>query len=423
ELPMPRVAKSKQMGDLTREDALARCEEIARVFATVERMLQERGLGTFGHMIVHAVDLLRSNPKLLEQERKRARFVLIDEFQDSNVGQIELGKLLAGDEQNIFAVGDPDQAIYRFRGATSGAFDEFLRRFSAARPVTLERNHRSRARRGVTVAHTPLARANLLIGVCGDPPRTPPIARPDTPAGLKFARQPLYSVREESAAAGDSSRSLQVRVVLAPAAETEAADIADSIQQLRKLRRARWKEFAVLYRSHRHRDRLAQELAERDIPFAVSGLDVLETTPVRDLLALLRAAAGRDDAASLLRVTALPAFHINPETLRAAFVEAGRDCKAADVIKSVPGGTAVIEAVEQTRREIARRPMRVTEILALVTSRFALDVFEPSLKTFCEFAAQWQEKPITDRGDLAELLEYLDFFVAGGGTVALPEPP
>jgi ATP-dependent DNA helicase UvrD/PcrA len=408
ELPLPRVAKSKHMADLPREDALARCEEIARVFTTVERMLKERGLGTFGHMIVHAVDLLRGDPELLEQERRRARFILIDEFQDSNVGQIELAKLLAGEQQNIFAVGDPDQAIYRFRGATSGAFDEFLRRFSAPGLVALERNHRSRA--------------NILSCAFAVISRNPQLVQPGNSAGLKFNRQPLLSAREQSLDVTDSSRSLQVRVVVSPAAETEAADIADSIQQLRRLRRTRWKEFAVLYRSHRHRDRLAQELAERDIPFVVGGLDVLETTPVRDLLAVLRAASGRDDAASLVRVSALPAFHINPETLRSAFVEAGRDCKAAEVIRSVPGGVPVIEAVEQTRREIALRKMKVSEVLAYVMGKFKLEASEPSLKTFCEFAALWQEKPITERGDLPELLEYLDFFVAAGGAVALPEP-
>src|SRR5262249_9363356 len=217
-------------------------------------------------------------------------------------------------------------------------------------------------------------------------------------------RQPLVSVRDQNCDGPVSSRALQVRVVVSPAAETEAADIADSIQQLRKLRRTRWKEFAVLYRSHRHRDRLAQELAERDIPYAVSGLDVLETTPVRDLLAVLRAAAGRDHASGLLRGASRALLHTNPDALRAAFVEAGRDCKAAEVIKSVAGGAPVIEAVEQARSEIARRPMKVVEILSLITNRFKLDVSEPSLKTFCEFAAQWQQKPITERGDLAELL-------------------
>ncbi len=406
ELPIPRVAKSKQMATLPREEALTRCEEIARVFATVERMLKERGLGTFGHMIVHAVQLLRSQPELLEEVRRQARFILIDEFQDSNVAQIELAKLLAGEEQNIFAVGDPDQAIYRFRGATSGAFDEFLRRFTAARLVALERNHRSRG-------HI----LNCAFAVIS---RNPPIVRQQNSGPLKFNRQPLHSAREASLELTGAG-SPQVRVLLARAPEIEAGDIADSILQLRKQRRTRWKEFAVLYRSHRHRDRLAQELAMREIPFVVSGLDVLESTAVRDLLAILRAAAGRDDAASLLRVAALPAFHVNPELLRAAFVEAGRDCKAAEVIPRVAGGTAVIEAVEQTRREISQHGMNVTDVLAYVTRRFNLDPLEPAVKAFNEFAALWQKKPITEQGDLPEFLEYLDFFVAAGGVVALPE--
>ena len=68
-------------------------------------------------------------PIHLERAREGARFVLIDEFQDSNVAQIELTRLLAGEPANVFAVGDPDQAIYRFRGATAGAFDHFLKSY------------------------------------------------------------------------------------------------------------------------------------------------------------------------------------------------------------------------------------------------------------------------------------------------------
>ena len=71
--------------------------------------------------------------------------MLIDEFQDSNVAQIELTRLLAGEQANVFAVGDPDQAIYRFRGATAGAFDHFLKTFGADRVkrVTMSENRRS----------------------------------------------------------------------------------------------------------------------------------------------------------------------------------------------------------------------------------------------------------------------------------------
>src|SRR6266403_4416505 len=93
-------------------------------------------------MILGAVDLL-GDPEILKQEQQRTKFILIDEFQDSNFGQIELAQLLAGREGNVFAVGDPDQAIYRFRGATSEAFEEFKRRFPATETVTLDQNFRS----------------------------------------------------------------------------------------------------------------------------------------------------------------------------------------------------------------------------------------------------------------------------------------
>src|SRR6202044_3552724 len=104
-------------------------------------------MGTYGDVISRALALLDddANPEWLHRVQEGARFLLIDEFQDSNVAQIKLAKRLAGDEANVFAVGDPDQAIYRFRGATSGAFDQFLRTFGTERVkrVTMSANRRS----------------------------------------------------------------------------------------------------------------------------------------------------------------------------------------------------------------------------------------------------------------------------------------
>jgi DNA helicase-2/ATP-dependent DNA helicase PcrA len=121
-LPIPRVTKSKDVNDIGDEEIVGRCREIASVFRVVEQMLAEENLGTFGHMITKAYELLRSDPQQLQQERERARFILVDEFQDANFAQVKILGLLAGGEQNVFAVGDPDQAIYRFRGASSAAF-------------------------------------------------------------------------------------------------------------------------------------------------------------------------------------------------------------------------------------------------------------------------------------------------------------
>ena len=135
---LPRVLKQKDAEKLQPEEVLERCDEIAGVFAKVDKLLAARKLGTFGQLISQAVKLLESNFLVLADERSHARFILIDEFQDSNVAQIRLAKLLAGDAANVFAVGDPDQAIYRFRGATTGAFDQFQKHFPATKFVTLE---------------------------------------------------------------------------------------------------------------------------------------------------------------------------------------------------------------------------------------------------------------------------------------------
>ena len=88
------------------DEVLARCDEVARVFTTVEAILQKNGWMLYGQMIPATIKILRADPEKLAQERARARFILIDEFQDCNRGQIELTALLAGEERNIFAVGD-----------------------------------------------------------------------------------------------------------------------------------------------------------------------------------------------------------------------------------------------------------------------------------------------------------------------------
>jgi len=117
-----------------RDEVLARCNEVASVYEFVEILLRKNGWGSYGHQILAAVELLH-DPVILKEEQERIKFVLIDEFQDSNFGQIELAQLLSGNPQNVFAVGDPDQAIYRFRGATS----EVLRRIQTAGSPRLRR--------------------------------------------------------------------------------------------------------------------------------------------------------------------------------------------------------------------------------------------------------------------------------------------
>src|SRR5258707_1687782 len=177
---MPRNCRSKEVEELGEQEILERWREIARVYTNSMRLLERENLGTFGMMIRNAVRLLESNATLLERERGKARFILIDEFQDCNSSNIILAQLLAGDEQNIFAVGDPDQAIYRFRGASSAAFEEFQKRFPQTEGVVLDENQRSRG--------------NILRVAFAAINENPPV--PSLGDKVKFERQPLQSGRE-----------------------------------------------------------------------------------------------------------------------------------------------------------------------------------------------------------------------------------
>src|ERR1700683_2760819 len=181
ELPIPRVAKSKDQ--LSDAEVIGRCQEIARVFATTERWLREKNLGTFGHMLTRAHDLLTSDEGLLTAERPRARFILVDEFQVAHFAQIKVLAALAGAEANVFGVGDPDQAIYRFRGASSAAFHLFRRHFPQSKLVVLDRNRRST---------TPILQCAFAVV-----DKNPPVFAPSD--ALAYRRSPLQSAREEEA--------------------------------------------------------------------------------------------------------------------------------------------------------------------------------------------------------------------------------
>jgi DNA helicase II / ATP-dependent DNA helicase PcrA len=420
EVPLPRVAKSKKQADLEKTEILERCDEIARVFATVETMLREKNLGTFGHMITRAYQLLKDDPRLLEEERRRTRFVLVDEFQDANFAQGEILSLLAGSAKNVFAVGDPDQAIYQFRGASSEAFLLFLKNFPAARVVVLGKNRRSLP---------PILRC--AFGIVDDNP--PVFGHSDSQTGnaISYQRAPLESQREEEAKEkGESTPAPLVEIVTWRDRAVEAADLARRIQKKHKdegkgrdknkEQRCAWRDFAVLYRQHSHRDELVHELAERGIPFSIEGLDVLDTPEVRDVVACLTAAVSPNDATSLFRVAALPPFGINPTELRAAMRAVRRqDLDLRTVLGKLPNGQSVLDSVEKAHREVEQDEVRADDAVNVVLRHFGL---QPSalVGAFVKFVEAWLMKAIVETGRPSEFLEYLDYFVQARGAISLP---
>jgi DNA helicase II / ATP-dependent DNA helicase PcrA len=410
EVPIPRVAKSSKL--LDDAEVLGRCQEIARVFALMESWLQQNNLGTFSHMITRAHALLQSDENVLQQARTRARFILVDEFQDANFAQMKILARLAGAEGNIFAVGDPDQAIYHFRGASSAAFDMFHRHFPAARMVVLGKNRRST---------TPILRsAFALID------KNPPVFAKHSDGAPAYRRVPLQSARElDAAREGTQLPASPVWVVVLASKDAEGPDLVSVIRDAQKKLKCKWSDFGVLYRSHFHRDDVVRELGEENIPFVIENMDVSDTPECRDLFACLNAIVSSGDDVSLFRVAALPRFHVNPEQLRAVMRAIARESREARVVPlssaldRVDGGAEVLAVLQQAREEILSRAVKGRAALQIIVKLFALDAASPILQAALKFVENWETKKVNTTTELDELVDYLGYFREAGGVIPL----
>jgi DNA helicase-2/ATP-dependent DNA helicase PcrA len=406
-MPIPRVVQSGKLSAVTDDEALARCEEIARVYEQVEGMLDANGLGTFGHQPLRAVECLKRDHGVLERMRQRARFILIDEFQDANYAQIELVSVLAGDAANVFAVGDPDQAIYRFRGASNAAFQQFSKRYPRAAGVVLKDNQRSRA---------PILECGFAT-----------ISENKVPecyvGGVGYAREKLESARERR---GERRPAEKVRVVMCSGGDAEGAHLAEAQMVARAIGElsalpasgSGKPRFGVLYRSHSHREEALAALADFPAGVQVRGVDVLETGSVRDALACLRVIANPADTESLFRVAALDHFGVDGEAVRDALDP--RESSISSALRSVPGGRAVLTTIEEARAAAWSVKMEAEAVVRDVCGRFGLPR-DQAIEGFESFVGEWKKKPaaIVGDGTLASLMDYLDWFIEGGGGVCV----
>ena len=174
--------------------------------------------------------------------------------------------------------------------------------------------------------------------------------------------------------------------------------------QERKKAGAQWDDFAVLYRSHFHRDELAAELVEQDVPFSIENMDVLDTPQVRDLLACLGAVVSSNDGASLFRVSALPQFAIDPSHLRAAMKSLPKDTPAsgfATVLGSSTVAGSSWRPCSRFGRKFPKRSARAKRALEIIADRFVLPPSGP-LEALLKFAEDWEAKPVTETGELGD---------------------
>jgi DNA helicase-2/ATP-dependent DNA helicase PcrA len=259
-------------------------ERIAHIYEIYRKELRKANALDFDDLLLEAVRLLRSSAEVRERYNRRYRYLLIDEYQDTNRPQYELMKLLAGAEHNVCVVGDEDQSIYSWRGADIRNILEFERDFPEAKTIRLEQNYRS--------SQVILEGASAVVA-----------------RNLQRKGKNLWTSREGGAMIGYYE---------APDGENEALFIADYIQKY--MRRAGEEQesprAAVLYRTN-SQSRLVEEALRRySIAYTmVGGFSFYDRSEIKDLLSYLKLAQNPDDSIALARVINTPPRGIGKTTL------------------------------------------------------------------------------------------------------------
>jgi DNA helicase-2/ATP-dependent DNA helicase PcrA len=396
-----------------REEELERQKELARVYRTSEELLRKHNCVTFGGQIMQAVQQLRENAALLGRFRAWYRYLLVDEYQDTNIAQIELLWLLAGDQRNIFAVGDDDQAIYRFRGASFSSFMLFLERFcgvAAARAgadrhlVPLTQNYRSTDRI--------LRIAGQVISYNEKSPHLPP------------KRLTTQNAPGE-----------KIRIAAFKRHEEEAHWIASELERMHRAGQA-WRTFAVLYRKHTHRDALVRALGQKQIPFVIRRLSILSTTIVRDLIAYLRLIAVPTDNVSWARVLAVPYWGFEPPDLVRLAERAGkaRGASLGDILQSQQGNLpftrsgaraeellAFLDGFRQRAAHASAKTIFDELVAGLGLAPLPSDADGQNLERFARFLADWEKN--NEANGLRDFIQYFEYFLEAEGAICHEEEP
>jgi len=310
--------------------------ELARTYAQYQTLMARLGQVDFGDQIVEALRLFRTRPHVLRRYQERFRYVLVDEFQDTNYAQFELVRLLAARHRNVTVVGDDDQAIFRFRGASMSNILAFGRCYPDARSIVLHENYRS--------PQEILDDAYRLI-------------QHNNPDRLEIAR----SIDKRLVSRVGRWAALQHRAFDTVSSESDW--VASTIDAEHERGRP-YKDCAILVRANNDADAFLRALNMRGIPWTFSGNAGLYNHPrIRLLIAFLRAVAHPDDSVSLHYLASSDVYQVPIVDLTKCATYADRRHRwLFDVLREVPAEIQLGEDGAATVRRLVADLERYMEL-------------------------------------------------------------
>jgi DNA helicase-2/ATP-dependent DNA helicase PcrA len=358
---------------------------VRKVYPAYQSQLTRSNAVDFDDLLLHVANLLRENPEVRQALDERYRFVLVDEYQDTNLAQYAIARALSVDYPNLAVTGDPDQSIYGWRGANLNNILEFERDFPDVRVIRLERNYRSTKR----ILHV----ASQLIA-----------------HNVKRKEKSLYT---------ENGEGRPVRLVTYETQRDEAQGIAARIAAELRAGRRRPRDYAIFYRVNALSRAIELAMRDEGVPYQlVQGLAFFQRKEVKDLLAYLQLLNNPYDDNALLRIINTPVRGIGKTTIERLADHAARhglpllevvhNCRSVDGLsKRAPDHLARFSRLMERLMGVADAP--VEEILGHVLSETEYKKqFEDTeseedqdrlanIEELLTFAREFDERNATDR--------------------------
>lgn len=276
------VGKQKKL----EEEEKKKYQELALAYRKYEELKIKEGVFDYADLIAHTLTLFRTRKKILEQYQKQFKYILIDEFQDTNIAQNQLAILLSGTKKNITVVGDDDQAIYRWRGAAISNIIQFRKHFKKAKVVVLTKNYRS--------TREILNRSYDLI-------------QHNNPDRLEVAEKINKRLECTRRVNGE-----KIEVLYTERVEDEAEAVVKEIKTTIEHGRS-YKDIAILVRANNHAEPFVRALSRAGIPYQFLGPGQLFKQPeVKDIIAYLKVLYDIHDSVAMYRVLTMDTLKVSP---------------------------------------------------------------------------------------------------------------
>jgi len=273
-------------------DEVKKTLELAHAFETYQKLKEKEGVMDFSDLISNTIRLFRERKNILRQYQEQFKYVLVDEFQDTNFAQNQLAILLSGGNKNITVVGDDDQAIYRWRGAAISNIIQFKKQFPEAKIVTLTANYRS--------TQEILDKAYTLI-------------QNNNPDRLEVKEKVNKKLKTQR-----NVKSYSIEFFFEERVEDEGDSVVKKIQELVDKDSMEYKDMAILVRANDHSLSFVRALQRNNIPYQFLGPGRLfHQEEVKDLIVYLKVLYNFEDSISLYRVLTMPIFDLESRDVAA----------------------------------------------------------------------------------------------------------